>query len=455
MKTVFITIFQGAEAKNILRTDVYKNLIAHDDVRIVFFVDTPERAEYYKKEFLHPRVIYETVPEINPLGLDALFSSLSFLLLRTATTDLRRRMNFETNRNYFGHCLSLALNRVLARSVVRKMVRALDYFLVRSKFYSPYFEKYKPSAVFLAHLFDDNEVHLLREARRRGIKTIGFVNSWDKLTARRALRLLPDSLIVFNEIVKQEAIRHADMNEKDIVVTGIPHYDWHINYKAISREEFCRKNELDPAKKIIVYAPMGKTFSNSDWDIIDLLNESTVNGKLSNVNLFVRFQPNDFVEAEELKKRPWLRYVVPGIRFSRERGVNWDMSFEDIRGLTDTLANADLFICYASSISVDAAIFDKPIINIDFEIKEKELISKSPTFFYRTEHYGRVARSGAIRYPKSKEDFIYWINKYLGNPAIDREARKRLVESQCWKTDGRAGKRIADYIYAVLNKERD
>ena len=51
MKTVFITIFQGAEAKNILRTDIYKNLIARDDVRIVFFVDSLERAEYYKKEF--------------------------------------------------------------------------------------------------------------------------------------------------------------------------------------------------------------------------------------------------------------------------------------------------------------------------------------------------------------------------------------------------------------------
>ena len=445
MKTVFITIFQGAEAKNILRTDIYKNLIAHDDIRIVFFVDSPERAEYYKKEFSHPRVFYEAIEDANPKGLDAFFSSLSFTLLRTATTDLRRKMNLEDNRNHLGYYWHLLLNRILARRWVRKLVRALDYLLVSNHRFAPYFEKYKPDVVFLAHLFDGQEVHLLREAKHRGVRSIGFINSWDKLTARRVLRLLPDSLVVFNEIVKEEAMRYADMKEKDIFVSGIPNYDWHVNYKPISRGEFCQKNKLDPDKKLIVYAPMGKAFSNSDWDIIDLIQDSTTNNSIANAQLFVRFQPNDFIENEELEKRPWLRYAMPGVRFSRARGVNWDMSFDDIKGLTDTLANADLFICYASSISVDAAVFDKPVINIDFEIKGGPL-SKSPTFFYKTEHYKKVVKSGAIQYPKSKEDFLLWINKYLANPAIDREARKKLVSDQCWKLDGKSGSRIAGHI---------
>jgi len=445
MKTVFITIFQGAEAKNILRTDIYKNLIAHDDIRIVFFVDSPERAEYYKKEFSHPRAFYEAIEDTNPKGLDAFFSSLSFTLLRTATTDLRRKMNLEDNRNHLGYYWHLLLNRVLARRWVRKLVRALDYLLVSNHRFASYFEKYKPDVVFLAHLFDGQEIHLLREAKHRGVRSIGFINSWDKLTARRALRLLPDSLVVFNEIVKEEAMRYADIKEKNIFVSGIPNYDWHVNYKPISRGEFCQKNKLDPDKKLIVYAPMGKAFSNSDWDIIDLIQDSTTNNSIANAQLFVRFQPNDFIENEELEKRPWLRYAMPGVRFSRARGVNWDMSFDDIKGLTDTLANADLFICYASSISVDAAVFDKPVINIDFEIKGGPL-SKSPTFFYKTEHYKKVVKSGAIQYPKSKEDFLLWINKYLANPAIDREARKKLVSDQCWKLDGKSGSRIAGHI---------
>jgi hypothetical protein len=43
-KVVFITIFQGVEAKNILRTDIYNKLISDENVRIVFFVSSQERA---------------------------------------------------------------------------------------------------------------------------------------------------------------------------------------------------------------------------------------------------------------------------------------------------------------------------------------------------------------------------------------------------------------------------
>lgn len=446
MKTIFITIFQGAEAKNILRTDIYKTLIAHGDTRIVFFVDTAERAEYYQKEFSHPRVIYEVSPLTTPRGVDALFSSLGFLLLRTATTDLRRKMALEENRRYLHYWFSLIANHILARRWVRKLVRALDYRLIRSNVFTEFFEKYNPAAVFLAHLFDDHEISLLREARRRSIPAIGFINSWDKLTTRHSLRLLPDSLVVFNDIVKQEAMTYADMKEKDIFVSGVPQYDWHVNYKAVSRETFCEKNKLDPTKKIIVYAPMGKAFSNSDWDIVDMLNKIITERQGRDAQLFVRFQPNDFVDERELAKRPWLRYAMPGIRFSRVRGVNWDMSFDDIKSLTDTLANAHLFICYASSMSVEAAIFDKPAININFEVKEKELMSKSPTFFYKTEHYQKALKSGGIRMPKSKEELAAAINEYLTHPEHDREGRKRLVREQCGLLNGKAGQRIAEHI---------
>lgn len=445
MKTIFITIFQGVEAKNILRTDIYKKLMEGGDCRLVFFVKTPERAEYYRRDFSHPNAVYEVVSERKTNRLDKLFGALKFYLLRTETVDLRRYMNFEENNNYFWYFWNLFLNRLLARRWVRNILRWLDYRLTKSETFKSFFEKYRPDLVFSAHLFDDLETDLIREAKSRHIRTVGFVNSWDKLTARSAVRVLPDKLIVFNNIVKQEAIDHADMPESSILVAGIPPYDWHVNYKSLSRNEFFSKKKLDPKKKLVVYAPMGKTFSNSDWDIIDLLHNS-----ITDAQLLVRFQPNDFADEEEIKKRPWLIYDLPGIRFSAKRGVDWDMSFEDIKNLTDTLANADLFICYASSMSIDAAVFDKPVINIDFEVREKELMSKSPTYFYKMTHYQNAVKTGGIRYSKSREEFLSDINQYLKNPSLDREGRKRLVEEQCWRIDGRAGERIANLIIREL-----
>lgn len=446
MRTVFITIFQGVEAKNILRTDIYKKLIARDDVRIIFFARSPERADYYQKEFSHSRVVYESVEKEPQNFWDKIFGYLKTLLLRTETNDLRRRMTLEESGNYFRYIIGLLLNRIFARPLIRQIVRRLDYLLVRDHTFTDYFEKYHPDAVFLAHLFDDLEVNLLREAKRRGIETIGFINSWDKLTARATMRLLPDRLVVFNDLVKQEAIDYAEMSEDRIFVAGVPHYDWHINYQPLSHEEFFRKKGLNPAKKLIVYAPMGKTYSNSDWDIIDLLRDATTRGFVKNAQLLVRFQPNDFTDEAELKKRPDLIYDLPGVRFSSKRGVDWDMSFDDIHGLTDTLANADLFVCYASSMSIDAAVFDKPVINIDFEVRDRELMSKSPTHFYKMTHYQKAVRTGGIRYPKSKEEFFRDIDAYLEDSKLDAAGRKRLVEEQCYKLDGKAGERIADFI---------
>ena len=450
-RTIFVTIFQGVEAKNILRTDIFKELMSHQDIRIVFFVGTQEKAEYYRKEFSDPKVIYEVVKPNKSAGFNKFFSNLSFKLLNTETVDLRRKMNLEMYGNYIKYSYDFVVNKILARPWVRKVVRVLDYNLAKDSTFSEYFNRYDPSIVFLAHPFDDLEVNLLKEAKRRGVKTIGFINSWDKLTARNIIRVLPDKLLVFNDIVKEEAKRHADIQGNKIEIVGIPQYDWHINYKSLNRNEFFQEKGFNPNKKLIVYAPMGKAYSNSDWDIINLLKSSIENEEIKNAQLLVRFQPNDFVDFDEIKKRPWLVYDMPGIRFSKERGVDWDMSFDDIRGLSDTLANADLFICYASSLSIDASMFNKPVINIDFEVGGKKPMIKSPTHFYKMTHYINALKIRAVKLVNNKREMIVWINKYLENPELDGDNRKKLVEEQCYVLDGKAGKRTADLIISNLD----
>ena len=78
-----------------------------------------------------------------------------------------------------------------------------------------------------------------------------------------------------------------------------------------------------------------------------------------------------------------VKILLAWCRFSNKRGVDWDMSNNDLRHLHDTLENISILICYASSISIDAIVFDKPVININFEVKEKQKLSKTPTYFTR------------------------------------------------------------------------
>lgn len=455
MKTIFITLFEGVEAKNILRTDIVPTLLKDSEARLVLLMKSAERINLYKKEFNNPRIIYEVVPYVRSRGrgFDRVFGALKYTLLKTKTTELQRRLEKEANGNYLAYGTGKIANRILARPMVRKIVRVLDFLLVRNTLYTEVFERYKPDLVFLAHLFEEPEIHILREAKRRKIKSIGFINSWDKVTERCIMRLLPDKAVVFNDIVRNDLMKHNDMDKNDIFVGGLPHYDQYMKGSFLKREEFFERIECNPQKKLLVYASNISAFSHSDWQMIDLLHELNSKGAFGEeINILVRFRPNDFIEEQELKKRPHLRYDYPGTRFSLKRGIDWDMDEAEEAHLRNTLRWMDLLACYSSSLTVDAVMFDKPIVNINFEATEPGSASKLPMRFYNynKEHYAKALESGGVRLVHSEGELVQWVKRYLENPAEDAKGRERLRREQCQFLDGRSGERIGKFILANL-----
>lgn len=451
MKTIFITIFEGVESKNILRTPIFDTLMRRKDIRLVLFTKNQKRLEYFKKEFNDPRISYEVVENPTVAGFDGLFRKLKYTLLRTETTKLRRRMDYDMRKNYLAYQWGNFANWLLARRAVIAAARFLDYYLVRDRVYVKYFEKYKPDMVFLANLFDEREVHFLREAKRHGVKTVGFINTWDRVSGRCVLRIVPEKLVVFNDFIKKDLVRYNHVRPDDIFAAGIPQYDQYFSLKPVSREEYFRGLGLPPETKLIVYSPIGSAFSNSDWDMMDLLNRLAEEGRFGErVKVLVRFPPNDFIDPADLAKRPRLLYTYPGTRFSEKRGVDWDMDFAELKYLADTLYHMSLLICYASSISVDAAVLDKPVINLNFELRPHEALAKSPTQFYQMAHYKQALDTGGIRLAGSEEELIEWVKKYLENSVLDHEGRARLAESQCGFVDGKSGERIGNFILENL-----
>lgn len=444
MRTIFITIFQGVEFRNIIRTDIYRELVNRPDTRLVLFTNSAIKRDYYQKEFSAPNVIYEVVENYRPSRFNSLFWFLKFNLINTATIDIKRRQALERGGNHIAYAAKLIFNRIFARRFFRQITRWFDWLLVRDRFFSPYFDKYQPSVVLLAHLFGDIETALLREAKRRKTPSVGLINSWDKLTARCMIRLLPDKILVHNDVVKKDALTYADMEEKNIKVVGIPHFDYYIQTQRSSREDFFKKYGINTGERIILYTPVGRTNSSADAKTITFLDGLLSSGKLPpRLRLIVRFPPNDEVELPTGFKNNII-FQTPGRRFSVKRSTDWDMGAKDFESLADTLRHSSLLIGYSSTMAIDAAVFDKPVINIDFDFPG----AGENHWIYEVAHYRPVLKTGAVRIAKSEEELIEWIKKYLEHPEIDKENRKKLVEEQCWKLDGQAGKRVADYIFS-------
>ncbi len=446
MKTILITILEGVEAKNILRTGIIELLLKDNNVRLVLLVKNLDRLNAYKKEFAKDRIAFALANPIKIGGFDAVFSRMKYMTLKTSSTKLKRKLVYQSTNNHFVYFVGYVLNQIMSTKIIRRAIRFLDYLLVKTNYYTDVLEEHKPDLVFAAHPFDERETHLIREAKRKKIKTICLINSWDKVTSRATIRVLADEFLVFNHIVKKELVKYDEVLEANIHVVGLPQYDYYFQPPALERDLFMKELSLPPANKLILYAPLGSSFTSSDWPMIDHVNNLLSEGKLGkDVSLLVRFQPNDFLDKEEINKRPWLHYDYPGKRFSTKRGVDWDMDSSDLDRLKNTLANMSLLVCFASSLSVDACVFDKPVVNIGFEFGAPKPLFRATQYFGR-EHYGKALSTGGIKLVRSTSEFCIAINNYLDDPSLDRKNRSRLIEEQCVFTDGHSSERIANLI---------
>ena len=125
------------------------------------------------------------------------------------------------------------------------------------------------------------------------------------------------------------------------------------------------------------------------------------------------------------------------------------MNSYDAQRLLETLFYSSLVVCPPSSMSIDAAFFDKPVINICF--KEDDDAHGRINDYYEMTHYKKILDTRGVRLVYNQEDLIYWVNGYLERPEIDRAGRDTMVKQQCWKTDGKSGERVAMFVLKLLS----
>ena len=454
MKTIFITILSGNGAKYILRSDIYRTMIKNEEIRLVFFVKNQERTEYYQREFNHPRIVFETISGYKLSVPERLFSFIKRYLLRSKTIDLKRLRNYEETGNWLRFLISYLANRILARPAVRKIIRFLDQHWVKNDQSVPYFERYHPQMLLVTDVLDDREAGFIREAKKRKIISVGLILSWDRVTSRWMTRLLTDKYIVHNDIMKQEMETYCDVKKDKIFISGAIQFDYLKTPLRVSREEFYRQNSISLDNKIILFGPVGRTFDKTkelDFGLMEKLNSWIEEKKFGDheLTLIVRFPPNDFVEIDKLTTFVHVIYQIPGIRFSQKRGADWDMTDEDLELLKETLHYCSLVVCFYSSLSIDAALVDKPVINVNFNIKDKEIISR-PHHYYQSTHYSKALATGGLKLVKNEQELIEALKKYLENPFLDRAGREELVRSQCFRADGQSGRRAAEFLLSWL-----
>jgi CDP-glycerol glycerophosphotransferase (TagB/SpsB family) len=118
------------------------------------------------------------------------------------------------------------------------------------------------------------------------------------------------------------------------------------------------------------------------------------------------------------------------------------------------LAHSDVFLTVYSTMVVEAAIHDRPIVSACIDAphgwnrRRKFSLPLSEIGDWPT--HDRFRRSGAGRVALDERGLREAVSAYLHQPGADQESRRRFVEREVTFTDGSAGSRTGQHLLSLL-----
>ena len=198
----------------------------------------------------------------------------------------------------------------------------------------------------------------VKSAAALGLPCGVCIASWDNLTNKGLVRVLPDRLFVWNDAQRREAVEQHAVPSERIVVTGAQPFDrWFGRRPTASREEFCARVGLDPARPFVLF--VGSTSNITDSDVEDAFVArwaAAVRAALDAPGVLVRPHPD--------RRGEW---TTPALQ---EAGVVWpperpNSVMPAARGeYFDSLYHAAAIVGINTSAMVEGAILDRPVLTL-------------------------------------------------------------------------------------------
>jgi hypothetical protein len=410
----------------------------------------------FVREFERPRVTFVDEPAHVPSGLEARLLALvqASYLSQGQTESVRIRLA-EARAN--GIIRWLGIKGLIGRVVVQPFTRNGSRYAISDRFVShpdmeTLFDRYKPVLVIAANpglVF--SEVPVLRTARRRGVRSMAIDPSWDNFTNKLIPVRQVDRLVVWNEIMKEQAVSLHGYDPAAISVAGAPQFDPHFRART-PRAEFFARLGADPARKLIALTTTPRSLYSHHDHVLRELVKAMTSGALSNAQVLVRLHPRDEFEAyKEFADTPHVIIEKPFRDTVKVAdGLAIDVMPENQKHLGDTLCHADVVVNVASTITIEACIFDTPVVNINFDGPDASPYVKSARRYYSFTHYVNITSRGAVRVATSPEELVRDVAAYLADPSRDAAGRQQVVLDQCQFTDGRSAERVVRLVLDEL-----
>ena len=285
----------------------------------------------------------------------------------------------------------------------------------------------KPVLVFnTSHIHALNTYPVMQAAKNEGVITAAFLFSWDNLTSQGRIFPHSDFYLSWSQKIKQQLLGiYPDINSQQVLVTGTPQFTFHFKESAyLPRELFLARLGLLPHQKYVLYS-VGLSHNIPFEDVVAERIADMLAAVDANLKLVIRTYAKDPTKSFEVlaARRPDI--IIPA--------VTWIPQFQtptedDQVVFTNLLLHCALGINVGSTISLELAMFDKPVIYVGYDPPGKDIRPISYKHILDFDHLRPIVKSGAFAMANSETEMLHHITNYYHNPSVNHEERIRLIK---------------------------
>ncbi len=319
--------------------------------------------------------------------------------------------------------------------------------------YRQLFGEIKPSVLFCSHQRPPVILPPVLAARSLNIPTAAFIFSWDNLTTKGRIAAPFDYYLVWSEHMRRELLRYyPDVSPQQIHIVGTPQFDPYVDDRLLwPREEFFRRVGADPSRPLFCYSGGDTDTCPEDPEHVRVLMNLIRAGHIQKrPQVLLRPAPVDDGSRYDGVRRDYPELIYARPAWVHTEPGNWARVIplsEDVQFLANLTHHADLNINVASTMTLDFAIHNKPIVNIAFDVASQPPFGKPLwDYYYRFEHYRPVVELGAARFARSSEELADHVNSYIKDPGVDRANRQQLVQLEVDLPIGRSSQQIVQVL---------
>jgi hypothetical protein len=455
---MLFSVPHGAAAGNMIRSGVMQRVLDAEPAAEIVMLSPMAGDAAFVAEVKHPRVTVMPMPPHRPAGVEArLLALMQAGYLESGITESVRIRRAEAQAKGTIRWIGLKhqIAKLVAPSLVRKETR---YDLIDRRVSHPsaerLFDEIRPALLVTSSpglIF--SEVPWLRTAARRRVRAMTIDPSWDNFTNKLMPVRRVNRLVVWNDLMKQQAIEYHGYGADEIRVAGVPQWDRYFAGSAgADRQAFFAKIGADPSRKLVTLTTTPQELYSHHDHVLRVMQRAMQDGRWPAAQVLVRLHPrDDLAQYAQFEGAPHIILEKPfRDTVKAGDGLAVDVTSASQQHLADTLRHSDVIVNVASTIAIEAAIFDTAVVNIAFDGETESEFARSARRYYQFTHYANITRHGAVKVAWTPDELVAHVATYLANPSLDADARKQVVAEQCQFTDGRSAERVAAAVVSEL-----